>query len=76
MTCLSRVPRRVARTVLRGRRRSNASPLPDSYTLWVQDSNLYFGVTIRVKSGSLPSAATLRAAASNVAKATLPKLRG
>ena len=30
--CLSRVPRRVARTVLRGRRRSNASALPDTNT--------------------------------------------
>src|SRR3954471_10915698 len=29
MTCLSRVPRRVACTVLKGRRRSNASSLPD-----------------------------------------------
>jgi hypothetical protein len=29
MACLSRVPRRVACTVLRGRRRSNASSLPD-----------------------------------------------
>jgi hypothetical protein len=32
MTCLSRVPRRVARTVLRGPRCSNASGLPDRGT--------------------------------------------
>jgi len=33
---LSRVPRRVARTVLRGRRRSNASALPDVLH-WIRD---------------------------------------
>ena len=37
MGCLSRVPRRVARTVLRGRRRSNASALPDNKIHWVRD---------------------------------------
>ncbi len=35
--CLSRVPRRVARTVLRGRRRSNALALPDNKLHWVRD---------------------------------------
>ncbi len=35
--CLSRVPRRVARTVLRGRRRSNAPALPDNKLHYVRD---------------------------------------
>lgn len=35
--CLSRVPRRAARTVLRGDRRSNAAVLPDNKTHYPRD---------------------------------------
>jgi hypothetical protein len=48
----------------------------ETYRLWVRDGNLDFGVTVQVKGDNLPGPKTLRAAAVNVAKAAMPKLRG
>jgi hypothetical protein len=48
----------------------------ETYHLWVRDGNLGFGVTIQVKGARPPGPNTLRAAALNVAKSAMPKLRG
>jgi hypothetical protein len=48
----------------------------ETYHLWVRDGNLGFGVTIQVKGANLPGPNTLRASAVNVAKTSMPKLRG
>jgi len=57
---LSRVPRRVASTVLRGPRRSNAPGLPDNKIHWVRDVTFREDAS-QVKTGSRPRVmATLR----------------
>ncbi len=48
----------------------------ETYRLWVRDGNLGFGVTIQVKGANLPTQAKLRTAAVDIAKASIPKLRG
>ena len=58
--CLSRVPRRVARTVLRGRRRSNAPALPDNAVHHVRDTT-FDEDRSQVRTGNAPRVmATLR----------------
>ncbi|WP_239382424.1 hypothetical protein [Frankia sp. CIT1] len=57
---MSRVPRRVASTVLTGPRRSNAPGLPDNKVHWVHDVT-FREDTSRVRTGSSPrTMATLR----------------
>jgi hypothetical protein len=60
------VPRRVARTVLRGRRRSNAPALPDNSLHWVRDVTEGEDHS-RVRTGHGPQVmATLRNTAINI----------
>jgi hypothetical protein len=48
----------------------------ETYRLWVHDGNLAFGVTIQVNVANPPNEARLRTAAVDLAKASIPKLRG